>query len=47
MSSIVKNEHETELHTDEQHQIKTKNMGTATADMYAESYRTRHPRESP
>ena len=25
-SSILKNEHQTELHTDEQHQIKTKSM---------------------
>ena len=33
--SILKNEHQTELYTDEQHQIKTKNMGTATADMSA------------
>ena len=41
MLSILKNEHQTELHTDEQHQIKTKNMGTATADTSAESYITR------
>ena len=34
-SSILKNE--TELHADEQHQIKTKNTGTATADTSAES----------
>ena len=30
-----KNEHQTELHTDEQHQIKTKNTGTAIADTSA------------
>ena len=47
MSSILKNEHQTEFHADEQHQIKTKNTGTATADTSAESYRTRRPRESP
>ena len=46
-SSILKNKHQTELHADEQHQIKTKNTGTATADASAESYRTRRPRESP
>ena len=29
-----KNEHQTELHTDEQHQIKTKNTGTAIYSRY-------------
>ena len=43
----LKNEHQTELHTDEQHQIKTKNTGITTADTSAQSYRTRRPRESP
>ena len=45
MSSTLKNEHQTELQTDEQHQIETKNTGTATADTSAESYRTRRPRD--
>ena len=37
MSSILKNKHQTELQTDEQHQIETKNTETA------ENYRTRRP----
>ena len=43
MSSILKKEHQTELQTDEQHQIETKNTGTATADTSAKNYRTRRP----
>ena len=34
---IFKKEHQTELQTDEQHQIETKNMGTTTADTSAEN----------
>ena len=45
-SSILKNQHQTELQTDEQRQIETKNTGTATADTSAENYRTRRPRDS-
>ena len=40
-----KKEHQTELQTDEQHQIKTKNTGTTTADTLVENYRTRRPRD--
>ena len=43
LESILKKEHQAELQTDEQHQIETKNMETATADMSVENYRTRHP----
>ena len=32
MSSILKNEHQTELQTNEQHQIETKNMRAATVN---------------
>ena len=39
-----KKEHQTGLQTDEQHQIETKNTGTATAGTSAENYRTRRPR---
>ena len=44
-SSILKNKHQTELQTDEQHQIETKNTDNATADTSAENYRTRCPRD--
>ena len=40
-----KKEHQTELQTDEQHQIETKNTGTTTADTSAENYRMRRPRD--
>ena len=43
LESIFKKEHQTELQTDEQHQIETKNTGTATADTSVENERTRHP----
>ena len=42
---ILKNEHRTELQTNEQHQKEAKNTGTATADTSAENYRTRRPRD--
>ena len=45
MSSILKKEHQTELQTDEQHQIETKNTGTATEGTSVENYRTRRPRD--
>ena len=45
MSSILENEHQTELQTNEQHQIETKNMGAATADTSVGNYRMRHPRD--
>ena len=45
-SSILKNEHQTELQTDEQHQVKTKNMGTATADTRLRKTTERDRRES-
>ena len=45
MSSILKKEHQTELQTDEQHQIETKNTGTATAGTSAENYRMRRPHD--
>ena len=43
LKSILKKEDQTELQTDQQHQIETKNTLTATADTSAENYRTRHP----
>ena len=43
LKSIFKKEHQTELQTDEQHQIETKNTETATADTSAKNHRTRHP----
>ena len=37
LKSIFEKEHQTELQTDEQHQIETKNTGTAAADTSAEN----------
>ena len=37
LKSIFKKEHQTELQTDEQHQVETKNTGTATADTSEEN----------